>query len=304
MRNAFAQEMVLAAERDPRVVLLSGDIGNRLFDPFKAAYPERFFNCGVAEANMMGMAAGMAMSGLRPVVYTIVPFVTTRCLEQIRVDVCYNAQPVTIVGVGGGLSYASLGGTHHACEDIGFLRLLPGMAVVCPGAGAGVRAGLRAALAHPGPVYLRLGKKGEQLVHTTEPELQIGRSLTIRSGTDVALLAVGHILPLALATADLLEGRGLSTRVESFHSVKPLDEQCLAEVFANYATVATIEEHSLIGGAGGAVAEWLAAHPGQRATLRAFGLADRFFHESGSLAHARRSLGLEPEVIAATIAGV
>ncbi len=127
MRNAFARELTRLAAEDERVVLLMGDIGNRLFDDFKARFPERFFNCGVAEANMMSTAAGMALCGLRPVVYTIVPFVTTRCLEQIRVDVCYHHAPVVIVGVGGGLSYASLGATHHACEDIALLRVLPGM---------------------------------------------------------------------------------------------------------------------------------------------------------------------------------
>ena len=127
MRNAFARELTRLAAADERIVLLMGDIGNRLFDDFKSRFPERFFNCGVAEANMMSMAAGMALCGLRPVVYTIVPFVTTRCLEQIRVDVCYHHAPVVIVGVGGGLSYASLGATHQACEDIALLRVLPGM---------------------------------------------------------------------------------------------------------------------------------------------------------------------------------
>ena len=133
MRNAFADELLTVAERDPRVVFLSGDIGNRLFDKFKAKYPDRFYNCGVAEQNMMGMAAGLAMCGLRPICYTITPFTTTRCLEQIRVDVCYHHVPVIIAGVGAGLCYAELGATHHACEDIAFLRMLPTMSVVCPG---------------------------------------------------------------------------------------------------------------------------------------------------------------------------
>lgn len=301
MRNAFAAEILAAAGRDPRVVLLSGDIGNRLFDPFKAAFPERFFNCGVAEANMMGVAAGLALSGLRPVVYTIVPFVTTRCLEQIRVDVCYHALPVTIVGVGGGLSYASLGSTHHACEDIGMLRLLPGMAVVCPGDPPEVRAAVRAAVAHDGPVYLRLGKKGEPSVHAAEPEFTIGRSLTVRTGTDAALLAVGHVLPVAVAAAERLEAAGVSTRVESFHTVKPLDTRCLDEVFAGCDTVALIEEHSVVGGAGGAVAEWLAGRERPHARFLAFGTEDRFLHEAGSAGWARRQAGLDAEAIAAAV---
>ena len=133
MRNAFADEVTRLATEDERVVLLSGDIGNRLFDKYKALAPDRFFNCGVAEQNMTGMAAGLALSGLRPITYTITPFVTTRCLEQIRVDVCYHNVPVVICGVGAGLSYAGLGATHHSNEDVAFLRSLPNMSVMAPG---------------------------------------------------------------------------------------------------------------------------------------------------------------------------
>jgi transketolase len=301
MRDAFAQELLAAARRDERVVLLSGDIGNRMFDDFKSEYPARFFNCGVAEANMMSVAAGLAMSGMRPVVYTIAPFATTRCLEQIRVDVCYHRQPVVIVGVGGGLSYASLGGTHHSCEDIGFLRMLPEMSVVCPGDAREVRGALRAALGCDGPVYIRLGKKGEPVVHAGEPEFILGRSLTIREGRDVALLAVGNVLPLACTAAELLDGRGVSARVDSFHTVKPLDEACLAEVFGRYQLIVTIEEHGISGGAGSAVAEWLARQPRGQARLLTLGTADRFLHEAGSQAHARRAFGLTPEAIAAAV---
>src|SRR5262245_50146263 len=165
MRNAFADELTKLGRADDRVVMLSGDIGNRLFDKFKDACPDRFYNCGVAEANMMGVAAGMALSGLRPVAYTITPFITTRCLEQIRVDVCYHNVPVTIVAVGAGMAYASLGPTHHACEDISLLRSLPNMKVVCPADAHEVRAAMRAAMHQDGPVYIRLGKKGEPNVH-------------------------------------------------------------------------------------------------------------------------------------------
>src|SRR5262245_1133273 len=133
MRDAFAKEITKLGTEDKRIVVLSGDIGNRLFDGSKAACPDRFFNCGVAEANMVSLAAGLALCGLRPVVYTITSFVTFRCYEQIRVDLCYHNVPVVLVGVGAGLGYASLGATHHSCEDIASLRVLPHMTVVCPG---------------------------------------------------------------------------------------------------------------------------------------------------------------------------
>src|SRR5205823_684003 len=163
---------------------------NRLFDDFKARYPSRFLNCGVAEANMVGMAAGLAMGGFRPYVYTITPFVTTRVLEQIRVDVCYHELPVTIVGVGAGLSYASL-------------RALPGMNVICPADANEVEAAVAAVLGLDRPAYLRLGKKGEPLVHSGVPQLEVGRALRLRPGADVCLLGTGNILPVVLQASDL-----------------------------------------------------------------------------------------------------
>jgi transketolase len=246
MRNNFADEITKLAQADKRVVLLSGDIGNKLFDGFKAKAPDRFLNCGVAEANMMGMAAGLAMSGMRPVVYTIAPFTTTRVMEQIRVDVCYHDVPVVIVGVGSGLGYASLGATHHSCEDMAMLRTLPNMSVLAPADPLEVRGVLRAALRHSGPSYIRMGKKGEPVLH----------------------------------------------REVSVVSVKPLDEALLRDVFARFPLVASIEEHSLIGGFGAALAEWMADHGPLAARLLRFGTRDRFQHEAGETEHARARDGL------------
>jgi transketolase len=308
MRNAFAAEITALAGRDERLVLLMGDIGNRLFNDFRDRYPERFFNCGVAEANMTGMAAGMAACGLRPITYTITPFVTTRCLEQIRVDVCYHHLPVIIVGVGAGLSYAELGATHHACEDIAFLRALPGMTVVCPADPVETRLALQAALRHEGPVYIRLGKKGEPVLHPNPPEFMFGRSILLRPGKDVCLLATGTILPLALETATELAKHNVSAAVVSFHTVKPLDTSRLEDAFGRFSVVATLEEHSLLGGLGGAVSEWLADQASSwrldlgtsgslpprapRALFLRFGTADHFLHEAGDQDHFRRHYGL------------
>jgi transketolase len=288
VRNAFADELTKLAGEDERVMLLSGDIGNRLFDRFRELAPDRFLNCGVAEQNMMGMAAGLAMCGLRPVTYTITPFVTTRCLEQIRVDVCYHDLPVTIVGVGAGLSYASLGVTHHANEDIAFLRALPGMTVLCPGDAHEVRAALR------------IGKKNEPLVHDGVPgDFRIGRAITVRQGTDLTLLATGTLVPTAIEAGDLLAAEGISARVVSFHTVKPLDEELLADAFGSHKVVATVEEHSLIGGFGSAVAEWLADRPrAPGAQLLRIGVGDWYLHEAGGQAYARERYGLTAENIA------
>ena len=304
MRNAFAQTLTELAAADPRIVLLSGDIGNHLFDDYKTQLGEgRFLNCGVAEQNMIGVSAGLAMCGLRPVAYTIAPFITARCLEQVRVDFCYHDLPGVIVGVGAGLSYASLGATHHACEDIAMLRSLPGMTVVCPGDAHEVRAALRAAVACDGPVYLRLGKKGEPLVHTGEPDFAIGRGIVVREGDEACLLSTGTVLPIAMAAADTLASQGVSARVVSLHTVKPLDDALLEHAFASFAVVASIEEHGAAGGLGGAVAEWLVDRPRlcQRTRLVRLGTGDAFFHEPGDPTYARQRLGLTAQDIATRV---
>ncbi len=299
MRNAFADELTKLGNEDSRVVMLSGDIGNRLFDKFKDRHPGRFFNCGVAEANMMGVAAGMAMNGLRPVAYTITPFVTTRCLEQIRTDVCYHEAPVTIVSVGGGLAYSGLGPTHHACEDISFLRALPNMVVICPGDAHEVRAALRATMQQDSPVYIRMGKKGEPVVHAGPlSDFAIGKAITISKGSDVCLLSTGNMLPEAVEASHRLKEHGISAEVVSFHTVKPLDQDCLRNAFAKFRLVATLEEHSLIGGFGAAVSEWLTDTETQPRKFLRFGTPDAFFKKSGEQEYAREVLGLAAHQIA------
>jgi transketolase len=293
MRNAFAQEITKIAHEREDVVLLSGDIGNRLFDKFKEAAPERFFNCGVAEANMIGVAAGMAASGLRPVCYTIASFLTYRVIEQIRLDLGYHHQKVILVGTGAGLSYASLGSTHHAVEDMGMLRLIPGLAVLAPGDEQELRPALRAALDYPGPVYIRIGKKGEPVVHSSEPDFRIGKAIEVRQGGVAWILSLGNTLPLALEAAQELEAQGISCGVASMGSLKPLDAEFLARVFGSAKVVATMEEHSVLGGLGTAAAEWLAAQGNKaRAKLITFGTPDEFLHQTSHQPSARAWAGL------------
>ncbi|SDT85611.1 transketolase family protein [Desulfobacula phenolica] len=302
MRNAFAKELTLLAEKHPELVLLTGDMGNRLFNEYKQKFPDRFYNCGVAEANMQSVAAGMAMCGLRPVTYSIASFNTLRCFEQIKIDVCYHNLPVIIVGVGSGLSYAELGPTHQSCEDIAMLRTLPGMTVIAPGDAVEVKFALKAAVEWGKPVYLRLGKKNEPVVHDTDPDFTIGKAITIKKGKDICLLSTGNVLPLALDTANLLENKGKSVTVVSMHTIKPLDEHALENAFLNYSCVATIEEHSLRGGLGSAVAEWLIdqnrTYP---AKLTRFGCKDVFLHASGGQNNIRTLFNIDPESIAQSL---
>lgn len=297
MRNAFASELTSLANEDPRIILLSGDIGNRLFDNFKAGFPERFFNCGVAEANMTSIAAGMAIAGLRPVTYTITPFGTTRCLEQIRLDVCYQNLPVIIVGTGSGLGYASLNASHQSCEDIAFLRAIPNMTVICPGDAWELRSLLQAAFQLNGPVYLRIGKKGEPLIHSNKPELTIGKALIIKEGSEVCLCSTGNTLPLTVKAAEILKKRGISIQVVSLHTIKPLDELFLSHAFSTFKLLMSIEEHSLIGGLGSSIAEWLADNPEQKAHFVRVALPDKFLYEAGEDEYYRSIYGLTTETI-------
>jgi len=293
MRREFADEVVKMAVFDPRIVMLSGDIGNNLFEPFKKIAPTRFYNCGVAEANMAGLAAGLAMCGLRPITYTITPFNTTRCLEQIRDDIAYHNLPVLIVGTGAGLSYANLGCTHHSCEDISFLRSIPNMTVLAPGDAWEVRSLLREAIQLKGPAYMRIGKTGESLVHHEIPSLKIGKAHLMRSGKDIAILSTGNMLPTALQIS-------LEAAVYSFHTIKPLDTELLESLFEEYSLIVTLEEHSLIGGLGSAIAEWLADHPSKARLLR-FGTPDKFPHPIGSQSYLREQFNLTPETLTKAI---
>ena len=301
MRNAFALEITARAACDERVVMLSGDIGNRLFDQVKDLCPQRFHNCGVAEANMIGVAAGLAISGLRPVAYTITPFITTRCLEQIKLDICAHNLPVVLAGVGAGLSYASLGSTHHSLEDLAILRVLPNLIVVAPADAVEARLALRAALAQDSPVYLRLGKKGEPLMHKTAPDFALGRGITLRQGRDACLVATGTVTACCVKAAELLAERGVEASVVDMHTVKPLDGPLLGQCFATHPLVVTVEEHWLAGGFGSAVAEWKIDGNIGGGRLKRLGVPDTFLHRTGGQGNARKLVGLDPEGIAALV---
>jgi transketolase len=281
--------------------LLTGDLGFKVFDEFAAEFPGRFLNVGVAESNMIGVAAGLALGGMRPFAYSIAPFATLRCLEQIRNDVCYHNVPVTIVGVGGGYSYGHNGPTHHALEDIAVMRVLPNMTVVCPGDPLEVEPAVAAAAAHGSPVYLRLGRAGDPVVHRGAVYFQIGQAIHLREGRDCTLISTGNALPVAVEAADRLGENSISCRVLHMHTVKPLDEAALLACAEETRALFTIEEHSRMGGLGSAVAEWAAVNrvPGP---LCLFGAEDCFAPSTGGQAYLRALSGLTAEHIAQSIA--
>ncbi|MFC7397132.1 transketolase family protein [Chelatococcus sp. GCM10030263] len=299
MRTAFVEELMSLARTDASVMLLTGDLGYTVFEPFQAAFPDRYINCGVAEANMMGTAAGLAREGMRPFVYSFIPFAIFRALEQIRIDICYHELPVTIVGLGAGYSYGDMGATHHAVEDIAVARALPGMSVVCPGDPWEVRQATRALAAQGGPAYMRLAKRGEPLVHDlrTGPEFRLGRALVVQEGGEIAFLATSNMLATVAEAARRLEAEhGIRPTVASIHTVKPLDADYVRRLSARCRAIFTVEEHSVLGGLGGAVCEAVADVPG-RCAIHRIGIPDRFVHVSGSQDYYRQQCGLTAEDI-------
>jgi len=298
MRNAFAREMTQLARERKDICLLSGDIGNRMFDKYKEIAPSRFLNCGIAEGNMMSMAAGMALSGLRPVVYTITPFTTTRCLEQIRTGVAYHEAPVVIVGTGSGLSYAELGATHHSLEDIAILRSIPNMQICAPADTIELEAQLREAIAGNKPTYIRIGKKGEPDLLTKHKSLGIGKANLLEKGDKILLIGIGPILSEAIKANNILKEDGKIVGVASMGSVKPLDQEFLQQCIDNgYNCWVSLEEHHKIGGLGTALLEWLSEQNINNVRLHRIGIEDHFVHRIGDQNYVRESEGLNARAI-------
>ena len=303
MRTAFVKTLTALAREHSDVMLLTGDLGFTVLEEFRDALPGQYLNAGVAEQNMIGVAAGLAMSGKRVFVYSIVPFVTFRCLEHTRNDICYHDLPVTIVGVGGGYSYGHMGSTHHALEDIAVLRSLPNMTVACPGDPTEAEALVAACAAHRRPCYLRLGKAGEPRLHASPLSLTLGKAIQMRDGDACTLVATGNMLETAVKTADLLATRGVQARVLSMHTVKPIDIDAIKRAAKETGMIVTIEEHSVVGGLGSAVAETLSLHD-LRVRHLLCSAPDAFATCVGSQDYFRGLAGLTPDRIAEKIEGM
>jgi len=311
MRDAFFRALLRLAENDERVMLVVGDVGFGVAEPFARAYPRRFLNAGVAEQNMTSVAAGMALTGKVVFTYSIANFPTIRCLEQVRNDVCYHNANVKIVAVGGGYGYGALGATHHATEDLAIMRALPNMVVVAPGDPVEAAEATLAVGAHPGPCYLRLGRAGEKTVHQRSIDFRLGRAIQVRESEgeaesegeseseseDLTLISTGAMLPTAVYAAEELEKDGFAVRVLSMHTVKPLDSDAVLAAARQTGMIVTLEEHSIIGGLGAAVAEVLAENDGAGVGFRRLGLASQFATQVGSQEYLRAQAGLSPEAV-------
>ncbi len=259
MRTAFIQELCALAEQDERIWLVCGDLGYSVLEAFADRFPNRYLNAGVAEQNMTGIAAGLALMGKTVFTYSIANFPVMRCLEQIRNDVCYHDLNVKIVSVGGGLAYGSHGYTHHGVEDLAVMAAMPNMIVAAPGDPLEARAITRIASEVPGPMYLRLGKAGEPVLHASPINLGVGGSIQVRPGSDLTILSTGGMLASVLAAADQLQAQSSSIRVLSMPFLIPLDATAVLTAAKETGAILTVEEHGP-GGLGTAVAEVLATN--------------------------------------------
>ncbi|GAA5163870.1 transketolase family protein [Viridibacterium curvum] len=298
MRTAFSDAIVAAAETDSRVLMLTGDHGYALFDPFRKRCPAQYINCGIAEQNMVGVAAGLAKAGFRPVVYGLAAFVPLRVLEQIKIDVCYEDLPVIFVGDGAGFVYSHLGTSHQSTEDIACTRALPGLTVLSPSDRYEVTAAMQLAFESKGPVYLRLGKSDRGDVHTGPVSFAAGELLQVRSGSGrVAVLATGSMVRTAV---DIVDG-GLVADVWSVPSIKPLDRGALEAICAEAESLIVMEEHSVHGGLGSVIAE-LVAGLSRPVRVCRIGVNDRFSRYCGTYDYLLREHELDAASVARRIA--
>lgn len=301
MRSAFIETLCELAAGNPDIWLLTADLGYSVLERFREWFPDRFVNVGVAEQNMTGIAAGLALSGKTVITYSIANFPTLRCLEQIRNDLCYHHANVKIVAVGGGLVYGTQGYTHYGIEDLAIMRALPNMVVLAPGDPWEAMMATQAMVAWDGPCYLRLGKAREANVHTSRPDFQIGKTITIREGRDVTIIATGSILKTVIDAADLLLQQGIAVKVLSMHTLKPKDEAGVLAAARDSLVLLTVEEHNLNGGLGSAVAEILSESGISLPYFRRLGIKDEYLRVVGSQEYLKRCFGISRDDIVRTV---
>ncbi len=292
MRNTFANVFYEEAKKDPRLCVVVADISPAgSMEKLRKEYPKRFVNTGVAEQIMIGMCAGMAMRGLKPFAYTIATFALFRPYEFVRDDLCYQGLPVTVVGVGGGVTYSTLGGTHHAMEDVAIACAMPGMSVIAPCDPEEAKAAtLHCIGQQDGPIYLRLGKAGEPVLGSaTSAPFQFGKLRMLREGSDACILGYGPILKMAMQAA---EGRSIA--VASVHTLKPLDREGIARILVKYPKVVVLEEMVPQGGLGDAV-KALAWESGAKCRIECLSLKHEFVHVYGKHEELLAAHGLSVE---------
>ena len=283
MRQMCLDMVYELAKEDPRIFFIGSDLGANTLDKFKEEMPRRFLMEGISEANVVGIATGLALEGKIPYVNTIATFITRRCYEQVVLDASLHNVNVRLIGNGGGLVYAPLGPTHLAIEDLAIMRAIPNMTIVAPADADEMRRFMPQTVDHQGPIYIRLGKGYDPIVSNDDVPFEIGKAIPMRQGSDALVLTTGITLKTGLKAAGMLEEQGISTGVLHVHTIKPLDVDAILEHCANVRAVVSVEEHTVIGGLGSAVAEIIAEagfDPAKR--FKRVGLPDVFPDQYGS----------------------
>ncbi|HBB68197.1 MAG: 1-deoxy-D-xylulose-5-phosphate synthase [Elusimicrobia bacterium GWA2_56_46] len=299
MRGAFVRTLVELAVKDPRILLLTGDIGYMALEPFAEKFPDRFFNVGVAEQNMVGLATGLAEAGFIPFVYSIATFVSLRPYEFIRNGPALHRLPVRMAGVGGGFEYGHNGITHHALEDVAVMRTQPGISVVAPADHEQTGAALRATWDLPGPVYYRLGKDDRTVVPGLNGRFERGRVQRIGGGEDLLIIALGGVAKEAAAAAEILREKGIAATVAVAADINPAPADDIAALAGDFKTVMTVEAHYISGGLGSLVAE-IIAERGLSCKLTRCGVRLQPDGSSGSQEYLHRLHGLDRASLAET----
>ena len=301
MRSTFVQTISRLAREDPKVMLVIGDTGFSVMEPFEAEFGPRFVNVGIAEQSFVSFAAGLAAAGMKPFAYNVVSFMTLRSAEQIMLDVCYQENPVILVGVGGGFAYGSAGPTHHALQDIAMMRTFPNMDVYCPADPAEMEAVMMTAYRRQHPAYIRIGRSVDAPIHQGTVDAPVEKAISLAQGRDIAILACGTILREAVQVTSLLEEQGCSVTLYSVPRVQPLDEETVLACAVGHRAVFTMEEHGITGGLGSAVAELLAERGERPAVFHRYGVPDSFAMVTGSREYQLDYFGLSPQKVAANM---
>jgi transketolase len=300
MRDAFINALTKVAENDRNVVLLTGDLGFGVFENFEARFPGQYFNVGIAEQNMMGLASGLSLEGKKVVAYSIGNFASLRCLEQIRNDVCYHDANVTIVASGGGFSYGPLGMSHHTTEDLAILRSLPNISVVAPCTAKEAGESIEVMVERGGVNYLRLDKTAADDAGPASP-FSIGKSIRHKEGTDITLIAIGGILNEVKVAAAELTKVGIDARVVGMHSIKPIDIAEIIDATTNTGGLVTVEEHNKDGGLGSAVCEVCMDRGAFPKRFLRIGLDNIYSSIVGSPDYMRSKYGMDSDAIVAKV---
>lgn len=298
MRDTFVKTLIEVAKKDPSVELVTGDLGFGVLKPFWEQCPDQFTNAGIAEQNMTTVAAGMALEGKTVFTYSIGNFPTLRCLEQIRNDCAYHNANVKVVCIGGGFVYGSLGMSHQATEDLAILRALPNVVVMAPADPSEAEEATRAIAVWPGTCYLRLGRGGEKRIHEKIENFQIGKAIKVRNGKRVVIFSTGAIFDEVRDAYEMLIEKGYDPAVYTFPTVKPLDKEVVEACSCNFDLIVTCEEHNIVGGFGGAIAEVMAEMKHNKAYLLRVGLNDEYAVRVGNQKYLRDQYGLSAVKIA------